>query len=262
MTVSDLHIEALATSVRSRPRLQPSAELPRRNVRRLVANVVARGRGMPAERMYVRRPMPGDAADAVDYATTRKVLDAIGPPVDDQTLFLVRSGSVIDPLTSPLAGTVHALDWPGDDVGITHLGEHGGTQVFRLLTWALPEGAGATVVLVDDPAYMPGQTETAAFAAVALTVARTGALRIVATGESLPGARVIPAEAKARHVRVFSGPGPCDAWLELYAALSSGTVGEGELLLLRTVGDERHGWLLLEAVRPHELRMAGAPMEG
>jgi hypothetical protein len=115
------------------------------------------------------------------------------------------------------------------------------------------------VVIVDDPAYVAVETEKPAFAAVALRVARTGALRIVASGTNAHGAEAPPAEA--RHARVFSGPGACDAWLDLYAALSSGAVGPDELVLLRTVGDQRQGWLLLEAVRPHELRMSSAPVE-
>ncbi|WP_412515412.1 hypothetical protein K8Z49_25340 [Actinomadura madurae] len=255
--MADLYIDALATSVRARPGLQPSAGLPRRNMRRLVANMIARDRGIPAERMHVRRPVPGDPADAADYATTRRALDALGHPDDDQPLVVVRSGPVIDPMTSPLAGTVHAVGWTGEDVGISHLAEQGGTQVFHLLAWAVPEDRGATVVIVDDPAYVDVETEKPAFAAVALRVARTGALRIVAVGAG-PAGTETPVEA--RHARVFSGPGACDAWLDLYAALSSGAVGPGEPVLLRTVGDERHGWLLLEAVQPRELRMSSAPM--
>ncbi|MFC5747680.1 hypothetical protein [Actinomadura rugatobispora] len=253
--MADLYIDALATSVRSRPRLRPSAELPPRSMRRLMANMIARDRGVPAERVHVREPVPGDPADAADYGTTRRALDALGRPDDDQPLFVVRSGPVADPMTSPLAGTVHAVGWTGDDVGVTHLREHGGTQVFRLLTWAIPEDLGATVVIVDDPAFVAVEAEKPAFAAVAVRVARTGALRVVAAGEDLPGA-----EAAARDARVFSGTGACDAWLDLYAALSSGAVEPGEHVLLRTVGDERQGRLLLEAVRPRELRTSSAPI--
>ncbi|MGH3380978.1 MAG: hypothetical protein ACRDP6_40215 [Actinoallomurus sp.] len=256
--MADLYVEALATVVRSWPRLQPSAELPRRNPRHQVANMIARNRGVPAERMYVRQPVPDDPADAADYATTRQALDALGPPDEDQTLFLVRSGPVIDPMTAPLAATVHAVGWTGDDVGISHLEEHGGTQVFGLLTWAIPEDRGATVVIVDDPAYVVDQAEKPAFAAVALRLARAGALRVVGSGEVSPGA---PPPAEARHAQVFSGPGACDAWLDLCAALSSGAVEQGELVLLRTVGNERQGWLLLEAARPHDLRMSSTPVE-
>jgi hypothetical protein len=260
--VADLYIEALATAVRSRPRLHPSAELPRRNPRHQVANMIARNRGIPAERMHIRQPVLDDPADAADYATIRRALDALGPPDDDQTLFLVRSGPVIDPMTAPLAATAHAVGWTGDDVGISHLEEQGGTQVFRLLTWAVPEDRGATVVIVDDPAYVVDQAEKPAFAAVALKLARAGALRVVGSGEFSPGAPLpAEAEADARHTHVFSGPGACDAWLDLYAALSSGAVGQGERVLLRTVGVERQGWLLLEAAQPHDLRMSSASVE-
>jgi hypothetical protein len=257
--VAELYVDAFATAVRSRPRLRPAAELPRRNPRRQVANMIARSRGVPAEQMYVREPVPGDPAEAADHATTLRALDALGPPEDDQTLFLVRSGPVIDPMTAPLAATVHAAGWTGDDLGITHLEEQGGTQVFRLLAWAVPEDRGATVVIVDDPAYVAEEAEKPAFAAVALRLARTGALRVVAGGEISPGASALPAET--RQARVFAGPGACDAWLDLYGALSSGEVGRGELVLLRTVGDERQGWLLLEAAQPHELKMSSVPVE-
>lgn len=264
--MASLYIDALAIAVRARPRLQPSAELPRRNQRRQVAAVIARERGVPEERVYVRQPVPGDAADAADYAITWRALAALGPPDRDQTLFLVRSGPVIDPMTAPLAATVHAVGWPGDDVGISHLGEQGGTQVFRLLDWAVPGDCGATVVIVDDPAYVVDiQAEKPTFAAVAVQVARSGALRIVATGEAARGteaflaARALPGEA--RGALVLSGPGPCNAWLDLHAVLSSGSVKQGDLVLLRSVGNERQGWLLLEACRPNELRITRAPME-
>jgi hypothetical protein len=260
--VACLYIDALAIVVRSRPWLQPSAKLPRRDPRRQVANMIARSRGIPAELMYVRQPMAGDPADASDCAATRRVLDALGPPDDDHTLFLVRSGPVIDPMTAPLAATAHAVGWTGDDVGISHLGEQGGTQVFRLLDWVVPEDRGATVVIVDDPAYLVARDEKPAFATVALRLARTGALRVVACGEASPPAAALGAEADARPARIFSGPGACDAWLDLHTALSSGAVGSGELVLLRTAGDERQGWLLLEAARPQELRLTSALLEG
>lgn len=220
--------------------------------------MIARNRGIPAERMYVREPVPDNPADAADYAITWQALDLLGPPDHDQTLFLVRSGLVIDPMTAPLAATVHAVGWTGDDVGITHLEEQGGTQVFSLLDWAVPEDRGATVVIVDDPAYVDVQAEKPAFAAVALRLARTGALRVVASGEITRGARALP--AAARHALILSGPGACDAWLDLHAALSSGTFQQGQLVLLRTTGGMRQGWLLLEASQPHELRMT-AQME-
>jgi hypothetical protein len=256
--VASLHIDALAIVVRTRPLLQPSAELPQRNQRRRVAQMIARNRGIPADRMYLRQPVPGNPADAADYAVSSRALEALGPSDHGQPLFLVRSGPVIDPMTAPLAATVHAVGWAGDDVGITHLEEQGGTQVFSLLDWAVPADLGATVVIVDDPAYVDVQTEKPSFAAVALRLARTGALRVVASGETAR-ARALP--AAARHARNLFGPGACDAWLDLHAALSSGTVRQGELVLLRTAGDEREGWVLLEASRPEELRMTRATVE-
>jgi hypothetical protein len=257
--VASLYIDAIAIAVRARPRLKPSAGLPRRSQRRLMADMIARKRGIPAERMHVRQPVPGSAAEAADYALSRRALDALGLPDHDQTLFLVRSGPALDPMTAPLAATVHAVGWAGDDLGISHLEEQGGTQVFGLLDWAVPDDRGATVLIVDDPAYVDIQAARPAFAAVALRLARTGALRVIASGEVSREARELPADA--RPARVLSGPGACDAWLGLHAALSSGPVERGERVLLRTVGDERQGWLLLEASRPHELRMTRDPVE-
>jgi hypothetical protein len=257
--VADLYIDALAIVVRSRPRLQPSAEVPPRNPRRRVANMIARNRGIPPERMYLRQPLPDDPADAGDYATASRALDALGPPDEDQTLFLVRSGPVIDPMTAHLAATVHTVGWTGDDVGISHLEEEGGTQAFRLLDWAVPEGRGATVVIVDDPAYVDVQAEKPPFAAVALRLARTGALRVVASGKIPPAAQALPAQA--RRARTLSGAGSCGVWLELHTAVLSGTVRRGELVLLRTVGDKQQGWLLLESSQSRELKMTTASLE-
>jgi hypothetical protein len=257
--MANLYIDALAIAVRSQPRLQPSAELARRDPRRRAANMIARNRGIPAERMYVRQPVLGNPADAADYALTVRALDTLGSPGHDQTLFLVRSGPVIDPMMAPLAATTHGVGWTGDDVGISHLEEQGGTQVFGLLDWAVPEGQGATVVIVDDPAYVDVQTEKPAFAAVALRLARTGALRVVASGGIARGAPALP--TAARHAHILSGPGACDAWLDLHATLAAGAVRQGEFVLLRTVGDEQQGWLLLKASQLHELRMTRVPLE-
>lgn len=257
--MANLYIEAFAIALRSRPGLQPSAELPGRDPRRRAANMIARNRGIPAERMCIRQPVPGNPADAGDYALTVRALDTLGSADHDQTLFLVRSGPVIDPMMAPLAATTHGVGWTGDDVGISHLEEQGGTQVFSLLDWAIPEDRGATVVIVDDPAYVDVQADKPAFAVVALRLARAGALRVVASGQTGLGGRELPEEAC--HAHVLSGPGACDAWLDLHAALLSGTVSEGELVLLRTVGDEQQGWLLLQACQPHELRMTKALLE-
>jgi hypothetical protein len=254
-----LYVDALAIAVRSRPRLRLAAELPVRNQHRRMAVVIARARGIPLERIYVRQPVPGSAAEAADYAITWRALDALGPPDHEQTLFLVRSDLVLDLMSAPLASTVHAVGWSGDDVGITHLEEQGGTKVFGLLDWAVAEDRGATVVIVDDPAYVDVQAKKPAFAAVAVRLARTGGLRVVASGETSPGVPAMPEQA--RHARVFSGTDACGAWLDLHAALSSGMVSQGELVLLRTTGDERQGWLLLEASLPRELRITRAPLE-
>ncbi|TLQ46308.1 hypothetical protein [Streptomyces marianii] len=195
--------------------------------------------------------MVDDPADAGDFLITQRALAALGPPPEKpHTLYLVRSGPLLDPMVAPLTATVHTMGWPGDEVGISHLEEQGGTLVFDLLAWAVPEDAEATVIVVDDPAYVDDTTENPAFAAVSLRLAPTGALGVRACGEGMPlGVDTEP------YAHKFSGKGPCDAWLELYAALASGAIKRGETALLHTAGRERHGWVLVEVVQPDQLRM-------
>ncbi|MEU7449786.1 hypothetical protein [Streptomyces diastaticus] len=251
--VTGLYVDRLAITVRSRPRLKPTAELHRTHQRRQVAHLLATRRGVPEERIKVRQPLDDDPADAGDFLITQRALAALGPPPErPHTLYLVRSGPLLDPMVAPLTATVHTMDWHGDEVGISHLEEQGGTLVFDLLAWAVPEGAGATVVVVDDPAYVDETIENPAFAAVAVRLAPTGAMCVRACGEGMP-----PGPDTEPYAHRFSGTGPCDAWLELYAALESGAVKRGESALLHTVGRERQGWVLIEAVRPDRLCMTG-----
>lgn len=252
-----LYVDSLAVAVRSVPRLRPSAELPRRDMRRQVADLVAHHRGIPPERMSVRLPADGDAADAEDFLLTQRVLTALGPPPAEQTLYVVRSGPLLDPMLAPLPAVAHALGWPGDELGVSHLDEQGGTLVFDLLDWAVPDGAGATVVIQDDPAYVDGTVERPAFAAVALRLGPAGSLRVHACGEGLP--RGGDAE---RYAHTFSGARACDAWLGLHAALSSGAIRPGEYALLHAAGEGREAWVLVEAVRPDLLRTATSRIEG
>ncbi|MFF8616543.1 hypothetical protein [Streptomyces sp. NPDC015350] len=251
--MTKLYVDRLAITVRSSPRLGPTAELHRTHQRRQVAHLVAERRGVPEERIRARRPLDGEPADAGDFLVVQRTLTALGsPPGRPHTLYLVRSGPLLDPMVAPLTAAAHTTGWPGDEVGISHLEEQGGTLVFDLLAWAVPEDDGATVVVVDDPAYVDDTTEDPAFAAVGLRLAPTGALRIRACGEGEP-----PAPDTGPYAHRFSGAGPCDAWLELYAALESGAIGRGESALLHTAGRQRQGWVLVEAVRPDRLRMTG-----
>lgn len=238
-------------TVRSRPQLRSTTELPRTHLRRQVAELVARQRGVPSERVKVRHPADHDLADAGDFLITQRALTALGPPPNaPHTLYLVRSGPLLDPLVAPLAATVHTTGWLGDDVGISHLEEQGGMLVFDLLTWTIPADNGATVVVVDDPAYVDETTEYPTFAAVSLRLSAAGALCIRACGEGTP-----PTEEKAGYAHYFSGRGPCGAWLDFYAALDSAAINRGESTLLHTVGPKRQGWVLIDMIEPEQLRM-------
>ncbi|MCA1268676.1 hypothetical protein ACIPQH_24085 [Streptomyces rubiginosohelvolus] len=245
--MTELYLDTFAITVRADPLLRRTGELHRTHQQRQVAHLVAARRGLPVDRIKVRKPLHDDLADAGDFLIVQQALTALGPPPErPQTLYLVRTGPLLDPMVAPLAATVHALGWPGDEVGVSHLEEQGGTLVFDLLAWAIPEDAGATLVVVDDPAYVDDSTERPAFAAVSLRLARAGALRIVACGEGTP---------PGAHAHTFSGTGPCDAWLGLYSALASGAIQRSERVLLRTTGRERRGWVLLEATRPERLHL-------
>ncbi|MFI5808665.1 hypothetical protein [Streptomyces sp. NPDC051561] len=250
--MTNLYVDALAITVRSLPRLKPATAMHRTHQQRQVAHLVAMRHGVPEARIKVRQPADDDPADAGDFLITQRALAALGPPPEQpHTLYLVRSGPLLDPMVAPLTATVHTMGWPGDEVGISHLEEQGGTLVFDMLAWAVPTDAGATVIIVDDPAYVDDTIEKPAFAAVALRLAPTGALRILACDEGRPPLGPKPEP----YAHVFSGTGPCDAWLELYAALESGAVERGESALLQTVGRERQGWVHVEAVRPDLLHM-------
>ncbi|MFJ5048592.1 hypothetical protein [Streptomyces sp. NPDC088719] len=243
--MTGLYLDAFAITMRARPLLRPTGELHRTHQQRQVAQLVAARRGVPSGRIKVRQPLHNDLADAGDFLIVQRALTALGPPPQrPQTLYVVRSGPLLDPMVAPLAATVHTLGWPGDEVGVSHLEEQGGALVFDLLAWTIPEDAGATLIIVDDPAYVDDATEKPAFAAVSLRLSRAGALHVVACGEGAP---------PGAHPHTFSGTGPCDPWLDLYAALACGAIQRGESVLLRTTGQERQGWVLLEAARPERL---------
>ncbi|MFI0514222.1 hypothetical protein ACH3Y9_29520 [Streptomyces sp. WSLK1-5] len=252
-----LYIDSLAATVRTRPRFQPSGGLPHNHLRRQVADLVARRRGVPLERMTVRQPADNDIADAGDFLIIQRALAALGPQEEDQTLYLVRSGPLLDPLLAPLAATAHSLGWRGDALGVSHLEEQAATLLFGLLAWAVPQDAGATVVIVDDPAYVDPLTESPAYAAVSMRLCREGPLRVHAWGEGLPQG----ADSRA-YTHKFHGARACDAWLALHAALSSGAIGRGQTALLHTASEEREGWVLVEAIEPDHVRLAGSRIEG
>ncbi|HVK23852.1 MAG TPA: hypothetical protein VM677_21060 [Actinokineospora sp.] len=220
--------------------LDPGAEFA------MQAGGVAHFSGVPMERLLVLRSELDGESDVSSLA-----LACLGPPAEPQPLFLVRSGPERDPYVVELARIVHGAAWAGEDVGITHLDELGGTLVFDLLDWAVP-AAGATVLVCDDPAYVDESQDTSRIGAVAIRLRRgPGPLRVLGCGEGSPGA--VPDWSD----HLFVGSRPCDSWLALHAAVADGRVTDGQQLLLYTKGPTRAGWLSLAAVDVAGLRLAG-----
>jgi hypothetical protein len=192
-----------------------------------LARLVTAATGIPAAEL--RMLAPGDGPDV-----TGQALAALGEPPRAQPLFLVRSGPLRDPGVAELARMVEQSGWQGEDIGITHLDELGGTAVFSLLEWAVPEETGATVLICDEPPYTDARSGAATCAAVGLRLRHgPGPLRVLASGEG---------------------------WLELAALLAAGEIGTQERLLLHTRGPCREGWLALEATDPAALRLTGAAL--
>jgi hypothetical protein len=206
-------------------------------------------RGIPPEH---RMLMAG--YDTIDFADQPDVsalaLAALGAPPCEQPLFLVR-GMPRDSTVAALAGLVQGSGWAGEDIGITQLEELGGTVIFDLLDWAVPEETGATVLICDEPAIADARLGGSLLAAVGLRV-RTGEgpLRVLDCGEGAPGA---VAESTAEHR--FAGSGPCDGWLALHEALTAGLIGNGERILIQARTPLHEGWLLLRAEATAYLRL-------
>ena len=200
--------------------------------------------GIPPEHALVLA-LRGVVWDGPDVSSL--ALAGLGVPAAPQPLFLVRSGPLRDSMVAALAQLVHESGWAGEDVGITHLEELGGTAVFDLLRWAVTADAGATVVVCDEPLFadarVPGR-----FKAVGLRVCRgPGPLRVLGCGEG-PSADAVGVQGAASAEHRFSGRGPCDGWLALHEALAAGRVRDGERVLIHACGPQREGWLLLDAV--------------
>jgi len=183
-------------------------------------------------------------------------LAGLGVPAAPQPLFLVRSGPLRDSMVAALAQLVHESGWAGEDVGITHLEELGGTAVFDLLRWAVPVDAAATVIVCDEPLFADMRA-AGRFKAVGLRVRRgPGPLRVLGCGEGASAAAVGVEGADAAEHR-FSGRGPCDGWLAFHEALAAGQVRDGERVLIHARGPQREGWLLLDAVDVAAVHLAG-----
>jgi hypothetical protein len=209
--------------------------------------------GIPPEHALVLalRDAVWDGPDVSSLA-----LAALGVPAAPQPLFLVRSGPLRDSMVAVLAQLVHESGWTGEDVGITHLEELGGTAVFDLLAWAVPADAGATVMICDEPLF--ADTRMAGrFKAVGLRVRRgPGPLRVLACGEGASAAAVGVEGADSAEHR-FSGRGPCDGWLAFCEALAAGHVRDGERVLIHARGPQAEGWLLLDAVDVASVHLVG-----
>lgn len=241
--MSELSVTALAVATADSAEHVPvagvGAELPA-----LVRAAVAGG-AVPAAHLTVR---VGDGTGGPDVSAS--ALAALGAPEQPHPLVLVRSGPLRDPLTAALAGLVHDCGWAGEDLGLTHLEELGGSVVFALLDWALP-AAGGTVLVCDEPLCGDDRCGPPRYAAVGLRLARgTGPLRVLGCGEGPP----VGQDGEVR----FTGAGPCDAWLALHAAVTAGRVGDGTRILLHTRSVRREGWLRLALTEVAALRLVEA----
>lgn len=233
--MADLSISRLCVAVRTHTDYLPLTAfpddlLPKQRVEAAIHE------GIPREHLIVVNPDDTDEPELSDRA-----LAAVGVPDDDQPLFLIRSGPLRDPMVTLLARMVLQFGWLGDDIGITHLDELGGTVGFELLDWAIPEDV-ATALICDEPVFADARVGVGRFATVGLRVHRgDGPLRILDAGEGSPGS--FP-DVEWR----FTGAGACDGWLDVHAALSAGDVADGERILLHTKGPLREGWLLAQVV--------------
>jgi hypothetical protein len=257
--VPELSVGAISVASRRNPDYRPTAALAESADLRQLVQAMADFTGIPLDRL-VMLAAPGEKEDVSALA-----LAALGPPADEQPLFLVRSGPVPDAYSAVLARLVHEAGWSGTDVGITHLDELGGTMVFDLLSWALPDLTGATALICDEPLFADALAGPAPITAVGLRVWRgPGPLRVLGCGEGAPGADAGPAVgtgtgALAGHR--FTGSRPCDGWLALHAALAAGRIEDGDLIFLHTRGPLREGRLSLEAVDVAALRLVDAGAE-
>jgi hypothetical protein len=249
MSPDDLHVAALAVVVQDDPTRRPVSSLPEHD--HLVR--IARSFGVigfiPMERLEVLR----DGGDATDVCA--QALGALGVPEDDQPLYLVRSGPLPDPFVATLARLVQRVGWRGEDTGITHLDEAGGTAVFDLLDWSTGPGGSATAVIGDEPLFADAATGMSPVRAVALRVTRgAGPLRVLGWGEDEP-------EAAERTVvtHLFEGRGPCDGWVALHAAALSGGLADGDQVLIRARGGSRRGWARFEVRDAEQLRCTAEP---
>jgi hypothetical protein len=240
--MADLSITRLCAVVRTHTDYLPLTAfpddlLPKQRVEAAIQE------GIPLEHLIVVNPADSDVPELSDLA-----LVAVGVPDDDQPLFLIRSGPLRDPMVTLLARMVLKFGWRGDDIGITHLDELGGTVGFELLDWAIP--GMATVLICDEPVFADARVGTGRFATVGLRVQQgPGPLRVLDAGEGAP-------ESFSDVEWRFTGSGACDGWLDVHAALSAGDIADGDRILLHTKGPLREGWLLAQVVDAAAVELA------
>jgi hypothetical protein len=240
--MADLSITRLCAAVRTHTDYLPLTAfpddlLPKQRVEAAIQE------GIPVEHLIVVNPADSDLPELSDLA-----LAAVGVPDDDQPLFLIRSGPLRDPMVTLLARMVLKFGWRGEDIGITHLDELGGTVGFELLDWAIPDVA--TVLICDEPVFADARVGTGRFATVGLRVRQgPGPLLVLDAGEGAP-------ESFSDVEWRFTGSGACDGWLDVHAALSAGDLTDGDRILLHTKGPLREGWLLAQVVDAAAVELA------
>jgi hypothetical protein len=249
-----LSVTAIAVSVCDDAVYRPATLFDEGHEFRQLATGVAQQAGSTLEAVRLW-PADGQTPDVSSLA-----LAALGPERRDEPLFLVRSGPLRDPYGALLARLVFESGWEGEDIGITHLDELGGTVVFDLLAWAVPDGSGATALICDDPLFAEGPADAdgrSRVAAAAIRVRRgAGALLVIGCGEGAPTA--LSDQASHR----LHGSRPVDGWIALRDAVARQQVNDGDRVLMHTRGPLREGWLLLEAADITGLELGTADTSG
>lgn len=241
-----LSVEALAVAFQANAGYRP---MPAGDEALPVIAALGAIRGLPADRLAVR-----DGRGANEDVCGR-ALSGVGVPADDQPLYLVNPGMGPDMFVAVMPRLVQELGWRGEDIGITHLDEAGGTAVFGMLDWSTGPDGRATVLIVDEPLFVDVLAGPRPVSAAAVRVSRdAGPLRILGAGEGDPPAELPGGAGTASHE--FGGPGPCDGWLALTQAALDGRLGDGDRVLIRADGASRRGWALFEVADVRSLRVA------
>ncbi|MCX4661906.1 hypothetical protein [Streptomyces uncialis] len=196
-----------------------------------LASVAQYSGAPPSELRMLTAPPDGE-----DIART--ALSRLGPPPGPQPFVLVQASADRDMLSAALPRLVHESRWPvTEDLGLTHLGDLGGTAVVGLVSWWADARSGATALVVDQPLFALAGTLPARLTAVALRFGDgDGPLHVLDQGEGRP-----PPAAD----RSFHGPGACGGWPELHHALHHDELRPDDRILVRCGAEEQRSWVLL-----------------